>query len=59
MLTGKFAKYDYGPEVNLHKYDQVTAPEYDLSKIKDVPIALFCGRNDVLASPQDYEWTKE
>jgi lysosomal acid lipase/cholesteryl ester hydrolase len=59
LQTGKFAKYDYGLEVNQMKYSQILAPEYDLSKIRDVPIALFCGRKDVLASPEDYEWTKE
>jgi len=28
----------------------MTPPEYDLSKIKEVPIALFCGIKDRLAS---------
>jgi hypothetical protein len=30
-----------------------------LSKIHDVPIALVCGRLDMLSSPEDYLWLKE
>ncbi len=43
LQTGKLAKFDFGPEINLLKYKQSTAPEYDLTRIRNVPIALFCG----------------
>lgn len=59
IQTGKFAKFDFGQEVNLKKYNQITPPEYDLSKIKEVPIALFCGIKDRLASKEDYQWTRD
>ena len=36
-----------------------TPPELDLKKIRDVPIALFCGKTDQLASKGDYMWVRE
>lgn len=55
----KFQKYDFGKEENLKKYNQEEPPEYDLTKVKGVPIALFCGLKDQLASPLDYHWLME
>lgn len=34
-------------------------PDYDLSKIHTVPLALFCGLGDQLSSPGDFRWAKE
>ena len=55
MNAKKFQKYDFGLEKNMEKYGQETPPEFDLSNIKDIPIALFCGKEDLLASPGDYK----
>ena len=55
ILTGEFKKRDMeSPEKNIEKYGQPTPPHYDLSKIKDFPISLICGKNDMLSSPEDY-----
>lgn len=43
----------------MQKYGQKTAPIYDIRNIKNVPIALFCGTDDLLASTTDYTWLKE
>lgn len=51
-----FNRYDYGSdELNMKKYNQTTPPDYDLSLL-DFPIAIFGGKNDVLADPGDVEW---
>jgi lysosomal acid lipase/cholesteryl ester hydrolase len=55
----KFSYYDYKKEANLYIYKQVKAPEYDLSVIRDFPIALFAGKEDKLASLEDVKWLKE
>jgi len=31
-------------------------PEFDLKTLANFPIALLCGREDLLASPKDYMW---
>jgi homoserine acetyltransferase len=54
VLAKRFQYYDYGKEENCQKYGQPGPPEYKLSNIRDVPIALFCGSTDMLASTQDY-----
>jgi hypothetical protein len=50
--TGKFAKFDWGPEINMKKYNQTTPPIYNVSNI-DVPVHLFVGRYDRLATVKD------
>ena len=57
--SGKFQKYDFGIEENLKRYNNFEPPEYDLKAIQGVPIALFCGLKDRLASQGDYQWLKE
>ena len=36
-------------------YGEASPPAYDISQIKDFPIALFCGREDLLSSAGDYK----
>lgn len=45
-------RYDYGKAENQARYGQVTPPEYPLEKIR-VPFAVFKGRADQFADPQD------
>ncbi|CAH1117588.1 unnamed protein product [Phaedon cochleariae] len=52
--SGVFQNYDYGEEINLQKYGTSTPPKYDLQKIP-VPISLFVGANDWLATPLNAE----
>jgi len=59
LLSKKFQKFDYGKDENLKRYNSAAPPEYDLSQIKEVPIALFCGSKDQLASKDDYLWLRE
>ena len=57
IQKGTFEKYDYGFEENYKRYGQMQPPTFDLSKINTVPIAMFMGSGDLLASPKDYKWT--
>jgi len=47
-----FAQYDYGATKNMQVYGQITAPNYDLSKIQN-KVCLFVGNDDRLATPTD------
>ena len=55
----RFAKYDYGETENLKKYGSVDPPVVDISKIKDVPIAIMVGIHDRLVPIRDSRWIKE
>jgi len=52
----KFIYYDYNKEANFYIYHQIEPPEYDLSKIKDIPIMLIGGENDKLSTREDIRW---
>jgi pimeloyl-ACP methyl ester carboxylesterase len=47
-----FTKYDYGNKINLEKYGQPNAPEYDFNLLK-VPTHLITGKDDPLSSIED------
>ena len=54
-----FKRYDYeSDEANMKVYNQTTPPDYELHKL-DFPIAMFKGRSDLLADPQDVDWVHE
>lgn len=59
MLARRFQAYDHGLDKNLRAYESETPPEYDLSAIKGMPCALFCGKKDQLSSPEDYKWIRD
>ena len=57
--SGKFTKFDYGPEANLLKYGSCDPPIIDLSKITNkIPTALFVGKQDELATCESASWLK-
>ncbi|XP_022651742.1 uncharacterized protein LOC111246432 [Varroa destructor] len=47
-----FCRFDYGEKENIWRYGTSYAPRYPLHKIT-APIALFWGKNDRLATPED------
>ncbi|KAM7353575.1 lipase 3-like isoform 2-T3 [Cochliomyia hominivorax] len=49
MKSGHFRKFDRGYLRNQLKYNRMTPPDYDLSKVK-VPVALYYSMNDMLVS---------
>jgi len=57
--AGKFQEYDYGWAKNLLKYHSFGPPEIKLSNIKEMPIAMFVGGDDHLATPSDAIWERE
>ena len=60
ISNGNFAEYDYGkPTKNNKKYGQTQAPEIDVSKISHVPVAMFVGKQDDLATPADTQWARD
>jgi len=52
VKSDKFQMYDYGWNGNMHKYLQPFPPEYNLHDV-NVPVSLFVGENDWLATEQD------
>ncbi|XP_025198658.1 lipase 3-like [Melanaphis sacchari] len=51
-LKDVFGRYDYGPVMNLERYNSTKPPAYDLTSIR-VPITLMYGKNDLVADVQD------
>ena len=56
IQSKRFIYYDYKKEANFHIYQQSEPPEYDLSKIKDIPIILIGGEKDKLSTGEDIKW---
>lgn len=52
--TKNLVRYDYGKKENQARYGQDAPPEYPLENIR-VPLAVFKGRADIFADPQDVE----
>jgi lysosomal acid lipase/cholesteryl ester hydrolase len=52
----RFQEYDYGIETNIRVYGSPKPPAYDLSTIKDIPIALFFGENDRFTHKNDVNY---
>ena len=49
---------DYGASKNMRVYGHKTPPVINLKNIKSVPIGLFVGKLDVLATIKDNRWAK-
>lgn len=49
---------DYGSSKNKQVYGQNTPPEINLQNIQSVPIGLFVGNLDQLATVDDNRWAK-
>uniref|UniRef100_A0A6P7FUF6 Lipase n=1 Tax=Diabrotica virgifera virgifera TaxID=50390 RepID=A0A6P7FUF6_DIAVI len=54
-ISGTFEKYDWGPEMNLQKYNSTVAPKYDWSKIT-CPTVLIYGLSDALVNHKDVKY---
>ncbi len=52
LTSGKFQFFDYGWEKNLKLYGQEDPKEVDISNF-DVPVAMFVGKLDTLATLKD------
>lgn len=50
--------FDYGYIVNRFVYGKWVAPDIDLTKITDVPIAIFCGSKDPMSTVRDNHWLR-
>ena len=60
MQSRVFQRYDYLSESsNLQAYGQTMPPVIQLSNIKTVPIAMFIGTRDELATTQDNRWARD
>lgn len=51
MTGGRFQMFDYGPQINLKRYNSTVPPEYEVKRIS-VPVHLFVGTEDIIADPQ-------
>lgn len=52
--SGKFSKFDYGPDGNMQKYKTEDPPDYPVEKIT-TRVVIFAGGEDWLAAPEDVE----
>lgn len=59
ISDGEFLEYDYGHTKNKKHYGSKTPPQIDVSKISHVPIAMFVGKQDDLATPEDTRWARD
>lgn len=58
IVTGDFKPYDYGdPIKNMNKYGRPTPPHYNWSNF-NVPVVLFSGPDDNLATPKVFQLRK-
>ena len=55
----RFMEFDFGAPENLRRYGRTGARDFDLQAVKGVPVALFCGKSDLLASPVNYKWLRD
>ena len=58
LNTKKFQRFDYGSSGNTQHYNQKTAPLINLQNIKKVPIGMFVGTSDQLATVEDNRWAQ-
>ncbi|XP_066155779.1 gastric triacylglycerol lipase-like isoform X2 [Euwallacea fornicatus] len=49
---GQFQMFDYGPLINVQKYNHQIPPEYDVKQIQ-VPVHLFVGYYDAIGTQED------
>ena len=54
--SGRFQDFDYGYQQNMVRYASDTPPEFDLTQITGVPIAIFEQEYDFEAAEGDNEW---
>lgn len=59
ITHGQFLEYDYGATKNNNTYGQFNPPAIDVSKISHVPVAMFVGKQDDLATPEDTQWARD
>lgn len=52
IMSGGFHMYDYGFLGNQNHYGQSSPPDFNLANVQ-IPVALFWGQNDWLATPED------
>jgi pimeloyl-ACP methyl ester carboxylesterase len=53
LRVNRFGAYDYGKDGNLKKYHSATPPDYKLSDVSGVRMAVFNGVHDDLADMKD------
>ena len=57
IMSSKARKYDYGEEENIKRYGSKEAPEINTSSIRDIPIALFFGKYDLVVQSNEVQFT--
>lgn len=57
IKSKEFRRYDYGKAENMKRYNQISPPKYDLSRMT-VPTALYISETDVWLSETDLDHLK-
>lgn len=50
FISDTFGQFDFGGELNLKHYGNITPPQYNLKSIK-VPVVLIYADNDLISNP--------
>ena len=59
VSDGKFQEFDYGARKNMELYGQRKAPKVNLESIEEIPVALFVGNRDGLATLKDCHFLRK
>lgn len=60
LVTGKqFREFDYGSAKNMQKYGSNKPPVIDVENLSKVPIAMYVGKQDDLATTTDARWAQK
>lgn len=58
VRSSNFEQFNHGPAENTKRYGHPDVRSYDFDRIK-VPVALICGKTDLLAPPGNYLWLRD
>ena len=58
LAAGQFQRFDFGKDGNVKAYGQELPPAIPLQNIKKVPVGMFIGSKDELATMEDNRWVK-
>lgn len=58
VKSGRFCQFDYGPLENMNRYNTLTPPDYNISKITS-PMYLFYSVGDMFSDIRDVERFKK
>ena len=59
LRLGLPSRFDYGEGHNRRYYNRSTPPRFRLRVPRTIPVVVFTGDRDILATPEDYVYFKK